>query len=182
MKVTLNNLNKQSFNNFMLRIGWYMHLCLVHASECKPLRGHFCNCLFNFLLWCLSGVNKGGVLAGVIGARKPHYDIWGNTVNVASRMESTGVMGNIQVAQNMKGQHTQKPICQYSLICYVLLHPQVVEDCYVILREYGFRFVRRGPIFVKGKGELLTFFMKGKDTTNVSGGPGITALPHQVGD
>lgn len=37
------------------------------------------------------------MLAGVIGARKPHYDIWGNTVNVASRMESTGVMGNIQV-------------------------------------------------------------------------------------
>ncbi|KAM3602282.1 uncharacterized protein V6R79_001464 [Siganus canaliculatus] len=120
MKVTLNNLNKQSFNNFMLRIG----------------------------------LNKGGVLAGVIGARKPHYDIWGNTVNVASRMESTGVMGNIQV----------------------------VEDCYDILKEYGFRFIRRGPIFVKGKGELLTFFMKGKDkpNNNNNGGPMTTALPHQL--
>uniref|UniRef100_A0A3B4UET1 Adenylate cyclase type 3 n=1 Tax=Seriola dumerili TaxID=41447 RepID=A0A3B4UET1_SERDU len=120
MKVTLNNLNKQSFNNFMLRIG----------------------------------LNKGGVLAGVIGARKPHYDIWGNTVNVASRMESTGVMGNIQV----------------------------VEDCYDILKQYGFRFIRRGPIFVKGKGELLTFFMKGKDKPSSNGGPVTTALPHQVGD
>ncbi|XP_049445687.1 adenylate cyclase type 3-like [Epinephelus fuscoguttatus] len=120
MKVTLNNLNKQSFNNFMLRIG----------------------------------LNKGGVLAGVIGARKPHYDIWGNTVNVASRMESTGVMGNIQV----------------------------VEDCYDILKEYGFRFIRRGPIFVKGKGELLTFFMKGKDKPSDNGGPVTTALPHQTGD
>ncbi|XP_041661391.1 adenylate cyclase type 3-like [Cheilinus undulatus] len=118
MKVTLNNLNKQSFNNFMLRIG----------------------------------LNKGGVLAGVIGARKPHYDIWGNTVNVASRMESTGVMGNIQV----------------------------VEDCYDILKEYGFRFIRRGPIFVKGKGELLTFFMKGKDKPKSN--PVATALPHQVGE
>uniref|UniRef100_A0A8C7YNL1 Adenylate cyclase type 3 n=1 Tax=Oryzias sinensis TaxID=183150 RepID=A0A8C7YNL1_9TELE len=113
MKVALDNLNKQSFNNFMLRIG----------------------------------MNKGAVLAGVIGARKPHYDIWGNTVNVASRMESTGVMGNIQV----------------------------VEDCFDILKEYGFRFIRRGPIFVKGKGELLTFFMKGKDKPSVT-----TALPHQV--
>ncbi|XP_042247128.1 adenylate cyclase type 3-like isoform X1 [Thunnus maccoyii] len=118
MKVTLNNLNKQSFNNFMLRIG----------------------------------LNKGAVLAGVIGARKPHYDIWGNTVNVASRMESTGVMGNIQV----------------------------VEDCYDILKDYGFRFIRRGPIFVKGKGELLTFFMKGKDKPSSNGGPVTTALPHQV--
>ncbi|XP_026197271.1 adenylate cyclase type 3-like [Anabas testudineus] len=119
MKVTLNNLNKQSFNNFMLRIG----------------------------------LNKGGVLAGVIGARKPHYDIWGNTVNVASRMESTGVMGNIQL----------------------------VEDCYDILKEYGFRFIRRGLIYVKGKGELLTFFMKGKDKP-ISKGPVTTTLPHQVGD
>ncbi|XP_061669162.1 adenylate cyclase type 3-like isoform X2 [Syngnathoides biaculeatus] len=117
MKVTLDNLNKQSFNNFMLRIG----------------------------------LNKGAVLAGVIGARKPHYDIWGNTVNVASRMESTGVMGNIQV----------------------------VEDCFDILKHYGFRFVRRGPIFVKGKGELLTFFMKGKER-NPSDGLPLTTLPHQA--
>ena len=45
------------------------------------------------------GMNKGGVLAGVIGARKPHYDIWGNTVNVASRMDSTGVLDKIHVIQ-----------------------------------------------------------------------------------
>uniref|UniRef100_A0A2K5ZGH3 Adenylate cyclase type 3 n=1 Tax=Mandrillus leucophaeus TaxID=9568 RepID=A0A2K5ZGH3_MANLE len=120
MKDTLTNINNQSFNNFMLRIG----------------------------------MNKGGVLAGVIGARKPHYDIWGNTVNVASRMESTGVMGNIQV----------------------------VEETQVILREYGFRFVRRGPIFVKGKGELLTFFLKGRDKPAAfPNGPSVT-LPHQVVD
>ncbi|XP_055042877.2 LOW QUALITY PROTEIN: adenylate cyclase type 3 [Misgurnus anguillicaudatus] len=118
MKVILGNLNKQSFNNFMLRIG----------------------------------LNKGSVLAGVIGARKPHFDIWGNTVNVASRMESTGVMGNIQV----------------------------VEDCYNILKEYGFRFVKRGPIYVKGKGELLTYFMKGKDKPVTK--TAVVALPHQTLD
>ena len=43
------------------------------------------------------GLNHGTVVAGVIGASKPQYDIWGNTVNVASRMDSTGVAGKIQV-------------------------------------------------------------------------------------
>ncbi|XP_016161182.1 PREDICTED: adenylate cyclase type 3-like [Ficedula albicollis] len=118
MKVTLMNINYQSFNNFMLRIG----------------------------------MNKGAVLAGVIGARKPHYDIWGNTVNVASRMESTGVMGNIQV----------------------------VEETQQILKEYGFRFVRGGAVYVKGKGELLTFFLKGREKPGSFLGAAAVPLPHQV--
>ena len=45
----------------------------------------------------LSGINHGPVMAGVIGARKPQYDIWGDTVNVASRMESSGEKGKIHV-------------------------------------------------------------------------------------
>ena len=45
-----------------------------------------------------SGLNMGPVVAGVIGARKPQYDIWGNTVNVASRMDSTGLPDYIQVS------------------------------------------------------------------------------------
>ncbi|KAL1281410.1 hypothetical protein QQF64_000213 [Cirrhinus molitorella] len=44
------------------------------------------------------GINHGPVIAGVIGAHKPQYDIWGNTVNVASRMDSTGVLDKIQLS------------------------------------------------------------------------------------
>lgn len=138
--------------------------------------------LFKFPCLSPSGLNKGAVLAGVIGARKPHYDIWGNTVNVASRMESTGVMGNIQVRKKKSSSSSESSSECISFICLFLLCPQVVEDCYTILKEYGFRFIRRGPIFVKGKGELLTFFMKGKDKPNVSDNTVITALPHQVAD
>ena len=48
-------------------------------------------------LLCLTGMNVGPVVAGVIGIQKPHYDIWGNSVNVASRMDSTGLPDKIQV-------------------------------------------------------------------------------------
>ncbi|NWY22919.1 ADCY3 cyclase, partial [Aphelocoma coerulescens] len=136
MKVTLMNINYQSFNNFMLRIGTpgYPGMPRCHRRVSR------------------AGMNKGAVLAGVIGARKPHYDIWGNTVNVASRMESTGVMGNIQV----------------------------VEETHLILKEYGFRFVRRGAVYVKGKGELLTFFLKGREKPGSFLGAAAVPLPHQV--
>ena len=46
----------------------------------------------------LAGINHGDVVAGVVGATKPQYDVWGDTVNVASRMETNGVMGRIQVS------------------------------------------------------------------------------------
>lgn len=45
------------------------------------------------------------MVAGVIGARKPQYDIWGNTVNVASRMDSTGVPDRIQVSAGTSATH-----------------------------------------------------------------------------
>ncbi|VVC38262.1 Hypothetical protein CINCED_3A006823 [Cinara cedri] len=78
------------------------------------------------------GLNHGPVIAGVVGAQKPQYDIWGNAVNVASRMDSCGIMGRIQVT----------------------------EDTAKILMAAGYDCECRGPTYVKGKGTLTTYFVK----------------------
>lgn len=70
------------------------------SSALKRAKNAFVLVVFKCLLFScfpLLGLNIGPVVAGVIGARKPQYDIWGNTVNVASRMDSTGVPERIQV-------------------------------------------------------------------------------------
>uniref|UniRef100_A0AAY4CHI9 Adenylate cyclase type 6 n=1 Tax=Denticeps clupeoides TaxID=299321 RepID=A0AAY4CHI9_9TELE len=77
------------------------------------------------------GLNIGPVVAGVIGARKPQYDIWGNTVNVASRMDSTGVPDHIQVTTDMHN----------------------------VLVSKGYQLECRGLVKVKGKGEMTTYFL-----------------------
>lgn len=64
----------------------------------------------------------------------------------------------------------------------VHLSPQVVEETHLILKEYGFRFVRRGAIYVKGKGELLTFFLKGREKQGSFVNGSSVTLPHQVVD
>ncbi|XP_062866029.1 adenylate cyclase type 2b [Trichomycterus rosablanca] len=88
------------------------------------------------------GINHGPVIAGVIGAQKPQYDIWGNTVNVASRMETTGVLGKIQVT----------------------------EETSRILQMLGYMCSCRGIINVKGKGDLKTFFVHTEMSRSLSQG------------
>jgi class 3 adenylate cyclase len=80
------------------------------------------------------GIDTGPVVAGVIGTSKFSYDLWGDTVNTASRMESDGVAGCIQVTAR-----TWKR-----------------------LRD-GYRFERRGSIHIKGKGEMVTYFLVAKN-------------------
>jgi class 3 adenylate cyclase len=70
------------------------------------------------------------VIAGVIGRRKFIYDLWGDTVNTASRMESAGVPGRIQVTAETRDR---------------------LADRYA--------FEPRGPIEIKGKGALTTYLL-----------------------
>lgn len=78
------------------------------------------------------GINTGPVVAGVIGAHRFIYDMWGDTVNVASRMESTGHPGRIQVTAEVHARLAGR-----------------------------FRFEPRGEVSVKGKGTLTTYFLVG---------------------
>jgi adenylate cyclase len=81
------------------------------------------------------GINTGPVVAGVIGTHKFTYDLWGDTVNIASRMESQGIAGSIQVA----------------------------PATYQLLRDM-YQFEERGEIDVKGKGAMVTYWLTGRKT------------------
>lgn len=117
-----------------VEVRWeHLSLLVEFALELKKALQFINEQSFNHFVLKM-GINHGPITAGVIGARKPHYDIWGNTVNVASRMESTGKAGAIQVTEQT---------CQ-------------------ILQPFGYTFEQRGLVAVKGKGQLMTYYLQGR--------------------
>jgi adenylate cyclase len=105
------------------------HMALDIIEEMNQFNGHY-----GHDLKVRVGINTGEVVAGVIGKRKFLYDLWGDVVNTASRMESHGVPGRIQVTDTTR-EHLQRPF---------------------LLEE-------RGTIDVKGKGGMHTWFLNGRN-------------------
>ncbi len=92
------------------------------------------------------GIATGPVVAGVVGTRKFFYDVWGDAVNVASRMESTGIPGQIQVSR----------------------------EAYERLKD-DFSFESRGLVDIKGKGEMQTWFLIGRKAPVAPVNPKVVA-------
>lgn len=113
----------------------YMHLfqLMDFAVAMHKVIYDFNRDLLGFKLILRVGFNYGDVTAGVIGATKLYYDIWGDAVNIASRMDSTGVAGRIQIASN----------------------------CLDVLLE-RYEFEPRGQVYVKGKDNMDVFLLIGK--------------------
>ncbi|XP_030564717.1 adenylate cyclase type 9 [Drosophila novamexicana] len=106
----------------------HIHTLMEFAIEMQRVVNEFNKDLLEFNLILRIGMNIGDVTAGVIGTSKLYYDIWGDAVNVASRMDSTGLPNRIQVG----------------------------KDCLPFLTAC-YEFEPRGSVYVKGKDHMEVF-------------------------
>lgn len=111
----------------------HLHQLMDFALEMQKVVDNFNQDLFEFDFIMRIGYNYGDVTAGVIGTSKLYYDIWGDAVNIASRMDSTGVVKRIQVG----------------------------EACLGVLAD-KFHFEPRGSVYVKGKDNMNVYLLVGK--------------------
>ncbi|XP_072941422.1 adenylate cyclase type 9 [Epargyreus clarus] len=116
----------------------YEHLyqLMDFAIEMQKVVDNFNQDLLEFNFIIRIGYNFGDVTAGVIGTTKLYYDIWGDAVNIASRMDSTGVAKRIQVG----------------------------EACIPVLSQ-RYDFEPRGSVYVKGKDDMNVYLLVGKKET-----------------
>ncbi|CCI11217.1 unnamed protein product [Albugo candida] len=135
----------------------------IHMLRCLPeLRSQLVKNSWGNLVEDLQiriGINSGALMAGVVGIRNPRFKLFGDTVNVASRMETTNLPGQIQISE--------------------ATHRLLSTEYKVLLR---------GKVSIKGRGEMSTFFLIGKATemipnaiteSSIASGLPI-ALPHPV--
>ncbi len=104
------------------------------------------------------GIHTGEVVAGVIGTKKFAYDLWGDTVNTASRMESHGEPGKIHISESVfQALHRTSNFADSDINLKVAL----AEEKKMRSGDQSFDFQERGLVDVKGKGAMKTWFLLG---------------------
>ena len=109
-----------------------------HAKKCVTAAKHMLEYLENRnehsdIKWHMRvGIHSGPIVAGVVGKKKFAYDLFGDTINTASRIESAGEAGKINIS----------------------------ASTYALLKDEDFSFIPRGKIFAKGKGEIEMYFVE----------------------
>ncbi|PIK34875.1 membrane guanylyl cyclase, partial [Apostichopus japonicus] len=131
---------------YMLVSGLPIRNGIFHAGQIASTAWHLLESVQTFIvphkqeekLKLRIGIHSGSCVAGVVGLTMPRYCLFGDTVNTASRMESNGLALKIHIS----------------------------PECAEVLRQIGgFELEERGLVAMKGKGEILTYWMVGQDPT-----------------